>query len=187
MENNPRPRQPQYRQPEGQYRPSEGQYRPSEGQYRPSEGQYRQPMGQNRQPEGQYRQDLNFNPAGQRPRKRKRSTLSLIALILGILAVIIEIGTASSGMGSAANDAEQAGVALGLMIVLPSAASLFVAVILNLIGYLTRSRGLTLASAIVYIVAFVLFPLWGFVALPSMILQFVAFAKMKKPRRNFDN
>lgn len=53
------------------------------------------------------------------------------------------------------------------------------AVILNLIGYLMAHRTITLISAIIYTVALVIMPLWGFVAIPSMILQYIAYAKMK--------
>lgn len=50
---------------------------------------------------------------------------------------------------------------------------------MNLIGYLMAHRTITLISAIIYTVALVIMPLWGFVAIPSMILQYIAYAKMK--------
>lgn len=119
---------------------------------------------------------MDHEPARSR---KKRSGLSLAALIIGFLALIIEYAAASGVMNSATNAAEQLGVAIGMALVMPSIVMLVIAVILNLIGWLINNRVLTLISAIFYVLAFVLFMSWGFVALPSMILQFIAFAKMK--------
>lgn len=112
--------------------------------------------------------------------KKKKSKLSLIALILGVIAIALEIGAAGSAMGSAKTDAESIGTSIGLVVVMPSLCAMVIAVILNAIGYFMSHRIITLISAILYIVALILMPLWGFVGIPSMILQFIAFAKMKK-------
>lgn len=110
---------------------------------------------------------------------KKKSKLSLVALILGIIAVAIEYGAASGSLGGASSSAEKAGVAIGLAIIMPSAVAMAIAVILNAIGYFMANRVITLISAIIYIVALILMPLWGFLGIPSMILQFIAFAKLK--------
>nr|WP_072513787.1 hypothetical protein [Ndongobacter massiliensis] len=110
----------------------------------------------------------------------KKNKLSLIALILGVLAVVIEVGAAGGVMSSAKTGAESLGATIGLAIVMPSLCAMVIAVILNAIGYFMIHRTITLISAILYAVALILMPLWGFVGIPSMILQFVAFAKMKK-------
>lgn len=108
----------------------------------------------------------------------KRSKVSLVALILGLIAAGI---LASVLFGSNAKDsAEAVGESIGKAIVMPSAFAMFVAVILNAVGYFTNNRTVTLISAIMYILSLILMPLWGFVGIPSMILQFIAYSKMKK-------
>ena len=108
-----------------------------------------------------------------------RSKLSLVAMILGILAVLLLFSTFNDGPKSG-NAAEEAGAAIGKAIVLPSLITTSIAVLLNIIGYITINRTLTLVSAIFYVIGLILMPLWGFVGIPSMILQFIAFARMKK-------
>ena len=108
----------------------------------------------------------------------RRSKLSMIALILGILVILLYGNLLFSS--TATNDAEALGEGIAKMIILPSAAMMFVAVLLNLIGYLKSHSTLTLISAIFYVLALVFMPLWGFVGIPSMILQFVAYSKLKR-------
>lgn len=108
----------------------------------------------------------------------KRSKLSLIAMILGILAAFFML-VILAGMDTSGSSAESLGTYIGLAIVLPSVLTLGIAVILNIIGYFINNRVITLISAIFYVISLVLMPLWGFVGIPSMILQFIAFAKMK--------
>lgn len=110
----------------------------------------------------------------------KKSKLSLVALILGVLALLFEFTALSNASSSATSSAAKLGVAIGMSIVLPSVVAMAAAVVLNAVGYLKNHRTITLISAILYTVAFVLMPLWGFVGIPSMILQFIAFTKMPK-------
>ena len=81
----------------------------------------------------------------------KNSTLSLVALILGTLAAILLVYSWLAPIEG--NEFTQLGVSIGRAIVMP--------------------------SAICTLIAVILMPLWGFVGIPSMILQFIAFAKMK--------
>lgn len=107
-----------------------------------------------------------------------KNKLSKIALILGVLALIVYgVGLFSSTAGS---DAEAIGEGLAKMIIMPSAAMMFVAVILNGLGYSKEHKTLTLISAIFYVLALVFMPFWGFIGIPSMILQFIAFSQMGK-------
>jgi len=109
----------------------------------------------------------------------KKSKLSLAALILGMIASVILV---SAWLAPVKGDEfAQLGANIGRAIVMPSAICTLIAVILNAIGYFLTNRALTLTSAIFYVLGLVLMPLWGFVGIPSMILQFIAFAKMKKP------
>ena len=112
----------------------------------------------------------------------RKSKASLIALIIGALALVFQFTTMKSQVGGTTSSAEQAGMAIGMALVLPSVGALAVAVLLNAIGHFAVNRTLTLISAILYTLALILFPLWGFVAIPSMILQYVAFARMNKPK-----
>ncbi|MDD2592161.1 MAG: hypothetical protein PHP11_03650 [Erysipelotrichaceae bacterium] len=109
----------------------------------------------------------------------KKSKLSLFAMILGIIASFILLSTLFSSSGSS-DSATQLGESIGKAIVAPSAICTVIATLLNIIGYFTINRVLTLISAIFYVLGLVLMPLWGFVGIPSMILQFIAYAKMKK-------
>ena len=109
----------------------------------------------------------------------KKSKLSLVALILGMIASVILV---SAWLAPVKGDEfAQLGANIGRAIVMPSAICTLIAVILNAIGYFLTNRALTLTSAIFYVLGLVLMPFWGFVGIPSMILQFIAFAKMKKP------
>ncbi len=164
------------------YMPPQRQRRPQQVERRSAPyGNGRPPMQRPHDPRYDYQYNSAYYPEEQTvPVKKKKSMLSLVALILGVLAIIIEFTAASGSMNSASSDAEQVGAAIGLAIVLPSVIMLIIAVILNLIGFLVNNKVLTLISAIFYTLAFFLFFLWGFVAIPSMVLQFVAYAKMKK-------
>lgn len=110
----------------------------------------------------------------------KKSKLSLAALILGVIALLI-MASVFFSKGNTANEAEAVGRAIGKAIVMPAVIATFVAVVLNLIGYTMNHRIITLISAIFYTIALIIMPLWGFIDIPSMILQYVAFAKMKQP------
>ena len=108
----------------------------------------------------------------------KKSKLSLVALILGVISLIIVV-SAMFKSNAGGSEAALAGEMIGKAIVMPSAICTFVAVLWNCIGYFTANRTVTLISAIFYVLALILMPLWGFIGIPSMILQFVAYAKMK--------
>lgn len=110
---------------------------------------------------------------------KRKSKLSLVAMILGIICISIMIALIKQNTGSTTDSAEALGSMIGLGIVLPSVGSMAVAVILNIIGYFSNARVITLISGIFYALSLVLMPLWGFIGIPSMILQFIAFKKMK--------
>lgn len=109
----------------------------------------------------------------------KKSKLSLIAMILGIISSVFMLSVLFSSSGSA-DEAVQLGESIGKAIVLPSVICVVIAAILNIIGYFGSNRIVTLISAIFYVLGLILMPLWGFICIPSIILQFVAFSKMNK-------
>lgn len=114
--------------------------------------------------------------------KSKRSKLSLIAMIFGIIAFVIGV-SAILGTDISGTSAESIGSSIGIAIIMPSFIGTSIGVLLNIIGYFTSNRVVTLISAIFYVVGLLLMPLWGFLGIPSLILQFIAFAKMKNNQK----
>lgn len=112
--------------------------------------------------------------------KVKKSKLLLISSILGVLYAIYIVFYFFGTVNGSASDAEAVGSAIATMLVLPHILLTIVAVIFNLIGYAKNSRGFTLTAAILYAVAGVLFMLYAFFVLPSMILSFVGYSKLKE-------
>ncbi|NLC26492.1 MAG: hypothetical protein GX777_07735 [Fastidiosipila sp.] len=121
---------------------------------------------------------------------RKRDGLSGLAMILGLAAVALQIYYWVT-VGAVA-DPTGIGARLGLefsflTMVEASIISLVVAVVLNIVGFFGNSRGVTIVSFIIYVLALILMPFWGFMGIPSLILQFIAIFSMKStlvPRRD---
>lgn len=109
----------------------------------------------------------------------KKSKLSLVAMIIGIVVAVQEI-IEMQGFYNTSNGAALIGVSIAAQMIVPSIVCLALAVILNIIGWLLVNKTLTLISAIIYTLAVVVFPAWGFVAIPSAILQFIAFGILRK-------
>lgn len=113
----------------------------------------------------------------------KKNKLSLIAMILGILAFTALLLVAYA-KGVEIDSISKKVVAVAGKAVVPTSLIMCinVAVFLNIMGYLTVNRMLTLISAIFYMIGPVLMPPWGFIGAPSMVLQLIAFAKMKNTK-----
>lgn len=114
---------------------------------------------------------------------RKRDGISGLAMILGLTAAALQIYY-WIGLG-AVNDPTGLGGLLGLefsflTMVEASIISLLAAVVLNIVGFFGNSRGVTVISFIFYLLALILMPFWGFMAIPALILQFIAIFSMKK-------
>lgn len=192
-QNNQQPRQP-YRRPPQQYqRPPQ-----QRGYYPQQDGQVYQRQGNHQQQE--YRQSYHEGPeqtygyyenAGYYPNayddyteKPKRNKISFAAMIIGILASIFLFATASGASAGVTNEWEALGVGIAMSMIMPAIILTVVAAILNIIGWAKTNRTVTLISAICYALALLAFPAWGFVAVPSMVLQFIAFANMPNKRQN---
>ncbi|MDD4323867.1 MAG: hypothetical protein PHR78_02635 [Eubacteriales bacterium] len=113
---------------------------------------------------------------------RKRDGLSGLAMVFGIAAAALQIyywltvGAVSDPTGLGA----LLGIEFSLLtMVEASIISLLVAVVLNIIGFFGNSRGLTIISFLFYLLALILMPFWGFMGIPSLILQFVAIFSMR--------
>jgi uncharacterized membrane protein (DUF485 family) len=120
--------------------------------------------------------------------KRKRSITLLISLVLGALFFIVLVcGTfsrADSTLSRTANSMNDVGFQLGTMIgaalMIPQIIATGIAVILNGVGWGLRSSGFSLSGAIIYCVAAILMIINAPFLLPSIILSFVGYSKLKK-------
>ena len=111
--------------------------------------------------------------------KKKRSKLLLISAIIGTLYALYIIIYFSLSLNS--NDAAEAvGAAIATALVMPHMILVVLAVIFNWVGYGTNKRGLALTGGILYSVAGVVFLMYIFFVIPSLVLSFVGFAKLKQ-------
>jgi len=111
--------------------------------------------------------------------KKKRSKLLLISAIIGTLYALYIIIYFSSSLNS--NDASEAvGAAIATALVMPHMILVVLAVIFNWVGYGTNKRGLALTGGILYSVAGVVFLMYIFFVIPSLVLSFVGYAKLKQ-------
>jgi ABC-type antimicrobial peptide transport system permease subunit len=111
---------------------------------------------------------------------KNRSILTLISLVLAI-AYAIYVSTYFAGINAeTASDSEAISAGIATLLVLPSVFVLGIGVILGLIGFFIRSTGLQLTAAILYSVAAVLFLLYAFFLVPSIVLGFMGWNQQKK-------
>ena len=99
--------------------------------------------------------------------KNKKNIFSLIALIIGVLALFYYFRAMVNNAGMFIG---------GVLFALPMLFMLLVAILMNAIGYFLANKTLTMISAILYLISWVLSPIIGIFVVPSMILQFVAYA-----------
>ena len=117
----------------------------------------------------------------------RRSIPLLISAVLGLLFVVVLMSTAfnqtDQTLSTTANTAEDVGRQLGTLIgvgmLMPQIVTSAIAVILNAVGWGTRKRGLALAGAILYCVAAVLMIFNAPFLVPSIVLSFIGYARMK--------
>jgi hypothetical protein len=181
---NPQP----YQTPSGH----QGQSKPAQppvGQWSPPHQGWQPPPQQPQQGYQQPYQPQLIKPAMATPRV-KRSLLLLISAVLGLVFFFVLVGGTFSRtdemLSQAATTAEEVGVQLGTMIgaalLIPQMIATGIAVILNGVGWGIRSRGFALTGAIVYCVAAVLMIINAPFLLPSIVLSFVGYAKMRKEK-----
>ncbi|MDD4592834.1 MAG: hypothetical protein PHG06_20770 [Parabacteroides sp.] len=109
----------------------------------------------------------------------KRSKCLLISAILGTLYLIYIINYFINGVASTSG-AEQVGAGIATALVAPHMFLLAIAVLFNWIGWAAKMRWAALTGGILYCVSGFLFLLYVVFEIPSIILSFVGFAKMKK-------
>ncbi len=111
--------------------------------------------------------------------KKKRSKALLIAAIIGALYSIYLIAYFGGAIGGS-EGAEQAGAALATALVTPHMILVVLAAIFNWVAYFTNKRGFALTAGILYSVGGVIFIVYIFFVIPSLVLSFVGYANLKK-------
>lgn len=111
---------------------------------------------------------------------QNRSKLTFIGLLIAIAYFLYLVIYFAGVNASTTSDSEALGAGLATLLVLPSIFVLFVGVLLGLIGFFNRSAGLQLTAAILYSVAALLFILYAFFLVPSIVLGFMGWNQQKK-------
>lgn len=112
--------------------------------------------------------------------KIKHSKALLISAILGLLYSLYIISYFFKGLTSTNGGAELAGAAIATALVTPHMILVVLATIFNIIAYFSNKRGFALTGAILYAVGGVIFILYIIFVVPSIVLSFVGYAKLKK-------
>lgn len=112
--------------------------------------------------------------------KAKHSKALLISAIIGTIYAIYLIVHFGTGIAVSKDGAEIAGKVIATALVTPHMILVALAVIFNWIGYFSNKRGFALTGGILYSVAGVIFILYLVFLIPSIILSFVGYGKLKK-------
>lgn len=112
-------------------------------------------------------------------KKRKKSKLALVSLILGVLYFIYIVSYFGSSILSS-DSSEALGAGLASLVVGPHVLVTGLGVLFNGLGYFMNRRNFVLVGGILYTVAIVLFPLYFMFVLIQAILSYIAYAKMPK-------
>ncbi|QIK56627.1 glycerol-3-phosphate acyltransferase [Erysipelothrix sp. HDW6A] len=105
----------------------------------------------------------------------------MTVIYIGILIYIVYDVTNIKSTGDSAYDLGTAiGASLGVMLLYPHMAFVFISFIFNVVAYVWNLSWSALVAAILYIVAMVLMPTYFFGILVQMILCFIGYSKLKK-------
>ena len=116
----------------------------------------------------------------------KRSKCLLISAIIGSLYLIFIMSCIYGTMAEATDAAEQLGVGIGAMLIAPHIFLLGLAVLFNWI-FAVNARWAALTGGILYSVSTLVFIMYFIFEVPSIVLSFVGFAKLKDlPRLSGD-
>lgn len=111
---------------------------------------------------------------------KKRSKLLLVVWIIGALYFVYILVYFFTKNSSATNAAESIGFGIATMLVAPHVFFVFLALIFNIIGWAISKPWAALTGAILYCVAAIMFLLYCIFVIPSIVLSFVGFARMRK-------
>jgi hypothetical protein len=115
----------------------------------------------------------------------RRSKASFFGALLGVAYAVYSVVYWSGAADATSSDdlGEAIGAGLALAFVFPHMVVTVIGAIFAVIGFFTRSTGLTLTGAILFSSAALLFLLYAAFLIPSIILGFVGYANQKKMNR----
>lgn len=111
----------------------------------------------------------------------KKSKCLLISAILGTLYLLYVVSYFFGGIASTTGG-EQIGAGLATALVAPHMFLLAIAVLFNWIGWVTKAPWAALTGGILYSVSGLVFLLYVIFEIPSIVLSFVGFSKMKNAK-----
>lgn len=103
-----------------------------------------------------------------------------ISAIIGVAYGLYLVSYFGGIIGNTSSGAEAVGGALATAMVTPHMVCVVVAAIFNVLAWLNNTRGFALVAAILYCVAAVLFLLYAMFLIPSIVLSFIGFSRLKK-------
>lgn len=103
-----------------------------------------------------------------------------ISFVLGALYTLYLIFYIVSMNGTGASDAENIGIAIGSILIMPHAICVGIATIFNGLGMAMDKRGFVLTGAILYAVSMAFMFIYFFFVIIQMVLSFVGYSQMKK-------
>lgn len=112
--------------------------------------------------------------------KKKKSVLLLLSAIIGALYLAYSIFYWADANTGNPDIVTEIGAGLATALVFPHLICTGLAVLFNIIGWAMNHRGFSLAGAILYAVAMIMFPMYFMFVLVEVVLSFVGFARLKK-------
>ena len=112
----------------------------------------------------------------------KKSKLVLVSAVFGTAYMIYIINYFLNGIANT-EGAEQIGTGLAAALVAPHMFLLILAVLFNWLGFFTEASWAVLVGGILYSVSGLLFLLYVIFVLPSIILSFIGYSKVKKAKQ----
>ncbi len=112
--------------------------------------------------------------------KKKHSVCLLISGIIGLAYFVYLICYFSSAIGGSETALEAAGASLATALVTPHMIFVALAVIFNALAFFMNKSWAAITCGILYCVAGVMFILYIYFVVPSIVLSFVGVARLKK-------
>jgi hypothetical protein len=112
--------------------------------------------------------------------KKKRSLALLFAGLVGLAYGIYIISYFAGTVAKSSSTAEAIGGGIATALVLPHMLFVLLAVLFNILAWALNSRPFALTAGILYSVSAIMFILYALFVVPSIVLSFVGFARLKK-------
>ena len=114
----------------------------------------------------------------------KKNKTMVISMVLAIIWTVISLyGYIDAGSIVNSTDAAEAfGGMVGMAMITPYMIVAFVGTILHVVGAVVYKPGLTLSGLICECVSILLMVTWGFGFIPTIILGFIGYSKMRKDK-----